>query len=176
MVQHYHRNITYLCSHAGISVTNCGKISGIPISCRCNECLPYSLALPLPMPQPTTDINLQLTTLLADAADDRKAGDICLFKVSEVTFIADYFVIVTGYSRTQVRAIADAMESRAKEEFQREPLRKEGEADRSWIVLDYGDVIAHVMLPEQREYYNLEAFWGHSEQLAFTPLAQSQSS
>ena len=127
------------------------------------------------MPHPLTpiDINLDLTMLLADAADDRKAGDICLFKVSEVTYIAEYFVIVTGYSRTQVRAIADAMEYKAKEELQREPLRKEGESDRSWIVLDYGDVIAHVMLPEQREYYNLEAFWGHSEKLDFTPIPQS---
>lgn len=121
----------------------------------------------------TRDANLELTILLANAADDRKGGDICLFKVSEVTFITEYLVIVTGYSRTQVRAIADAMEHKAQKELQRDPLRKAGESDRSWIVLDYGDVMAHIMLPEQREYYNLEAFWGHSEQIEFIPSPQS---
>lgn len=121
----------------------------------------------------STDVNLALAFSLANAADDRKGGDILLFKVSEVTFIADYFVIVTGFSRTQVRAIADEMEKRSEKDLNRLPLRKEGESERTWIVLDYGDVIAHIMLPEQRDYYNLEAFWGHSEQLEFIPTPQS---
>lgn len=110
-----------------------------------------------------------LALALANAADDRKGGDILIFKVSDVTSLADYFVIVSGFSRTQVRALSDAMEDAIEKTLNRLPLRKDGESDRSWIVLDYGDVIAHIMLPEMRDYYNLEAFWGHSEAVEFVP-------
>ena len=110
-----------------------------------------------------------LALALANAADDRKGNDILIFKVSDVTFLTDYFVIVSGFSRTQVRALGDYLEDEVEEKVGRSPIRKEGQDDRSWIVLDYGDVIAHIMLPETREYYNLEAFWGHSEQVEFTP-------
>lgn len=110
-----------------------------------------------------------LALALANAADDRKGGGISIFKVTDVTFLADYLVIVSGFSRTQVLALSDFMENEAEEKLDRQPLRKEGESDRSWIVLDYGDVMAHIMLPEMREYYNLEAFWGHSEVLEFVP-------
>lgn len=110
-----------------------------------------------------------LALALATAADDRKGGDILIFKVTDVTFLADYFVIVSGFSRTQVRALSDSMEDEIENTLQRTPIRKDGESDRSWIVLDYGDVMAHIMLPEMREYYNLEAFWGHSEAVEFEP-------
>ncbi len=115
-----------------------------------------------------------LALALANAADDRKGGDILIFKVTDVTFLADYFVIVSGFSRTQVRALSDYMEDEVQKNLGRSPLRKEGEDDRSWIVLDYGDVIAHIMLPEIRDYYNLEAFWGHSESVDFV-TTQTQS-
>ncbi|MEM9136020.1 MAG: ribosome silencing factor [Cyanobacteria bacterium P01_F01_bin.42] len=115
------------------------------------------------------DESYSLALTLANAADDRKGGDIVIFKVSDVTFLADYFVIVSGFSRTQVRALGDYLESEVEQRLERAPLRKEGEDDRSWIVLDYGEVIAHIMLPDTRDYYNLEAFWGHSEKVAFEP-------
>jgi ribosome-associated protein len=106
--------------------------------------------------------------VLAQAADDRKAGNVDIYKVAEVTYLTDFLVIVTGYSRTQVRAIAEAMQLQAEQQCDRQPLQKEGESERSWIVLDYGDVMAHIMMPEQRDYYNLEAFWGHGEHILFT--------
>jgi ribosome-associated protein len=106
-----------------------------------------------------------LAVAIAQAADDRKGGDIQILKVDEVSFLADYFVIVTGFSRTQVRAIATAMADKVEEQYQRHPLRKEGQSEATWIVLDYGDVIAHILMPEQRDFYNLEAFWGHAERL-----------
>lgn len=111
------------------------------------------------------DVIQDLAMTLAQAADDRKGGDVQILKVDEVSFLADYFVIATGFSRTQVRAIATAMETQAAAQCHRQPLHKEGQAESTWIVLDYGDVIAHILMPEQRDYYDLEAFWGHAERL-----------
>lgn len=108
-----------------------------------------------------------LAVTLARAADERKGGDILLLQVREVSYLADYFVIVTGFSRTQVKALADAIEKAGAERCQRSPLHVEGQSDPTWIVLDYGDVIAHVMMPDKRDYYSLEAFWGHATTLPF---------
>ena len=104
---------------------------------------------------------------LATAADERKAEDIIILNVSEVSYLTEYFVIVTGFSTTQVRAIADSMEHKAETELQRVPLRTQGQSEGSWVVLDYGGVIAHILLPTERKYYNLEAFWGHGGRVDF---------
>ena len=109
----------------------------------------------------------QLAQKIAEAADDKKAADIVLLKVSDVSYLADYFVIATGFSKTQIRAISDAIEDDIFEQFQQSPLRVEGKTDGNWILQDYGDVIVHLFLPEDREYYNLEAFWGHAERIQF---------
>lgn len=111
------------------------------------------------------DLAKSLALCLAESADDRKGGDILVLQVVDVSFIADYFVIVTGFSRTQVRAITESMEKSAEETCKRRPIRQEGKAEGTWVLLDYGDVIAHVLMPEQREYYDLEAFWGHAERV-----------
>lgn len=113
------------------------------------------------------DLSQSLALCMAQAADDRKGGDILLLKVADVTYLADYFVIVTGFSRAQVRAISQAVEDKVEKEWQRLPLRTEGIADSSWILQDYGEVIVHILLPQEREFYNLEAFWGHGEQIEF---------
>ncbi|MEM9504298.1 MAG: ribosome silencing factor, partial [Cyanobacteria bacterium P01_E01_bin.43] len=81
----------------------------------------------------------------------------------EVSYIADYFVIVTGFSAAQVRAISSSMLETAAVNFDRRPLRIEGQTEGSWILQDYGEVIAHIFMPDEREYYGLEAFWGHAE-------------
>lgn len=105
----------------------------------------------------------QLAFLAAEAADDRKAGDMLLLKVSEVSFMADYFLIVTGYSRAQLRAIAESIQDKVKEQYHRLPMSTEGAGKGSWVLVDYGDVIVHIMSPDDREFYNLEAFWSHGE-------------
>jgi ribosome-associated protein len=110
-----------------------------------------------------------LALLLATSADQRKAADITILHVAEVSYLADYFVVVTAFSKPQVRAVAQLMEANAQEQLGRTPRRIEGMSDASWVLLDFGDVIAHVLLPREREYYNLEAFWGHAERLPFTP-------
>ncbi|NES83618.1 MAG: ribosome silencing factor [Moorea sp. SIO2B7] len=109
----------------------------------------------------------KLAWTIAEAADDRKAGDLVLLRVAEVSYITDYFIIATGFSTTQVRAIADSVEEKVKKTWQRHPLRVEGKAKATWILQDYGEVIVHILLPQEREFYNLEAFWGHAERIDF---------
>ena len=117
----------------------------------------------------------QLARTIAQAADDRKASDLVLLRVEEVSYLADYFVIGTGFSKTQVRAIAESIEEKVAGQHQLNPLRIAGKAEGSWVLLDYGDVIAHIFLPEEREFYNLEAFWGHAEHFNFQPTISPES-
>lgn len=114
----------------------------------------------------------QLALSIATTADTKKAQDIVLLKVDQVSYLADYFVIITGFSRTQLNAIAEAIEEQLETEFNLFPVRVSGKREGNWIVQDYGDVIAHIFLPEEREFYDLEAFWGHAERLEFQPQTE----
>ena len=109
----------------------------------------------------------KMAWLAAEAADDRKGGDILLLQVGVVSSIAEYFVIVTGYSRVQVRAITNAVDDKIKEVLGRDPIRSAGTAEGIWSCLDYGDVVVHIQMPDTREFYGLEAFWGHSPRAVF---------
>ncbi|BAY61940.1 iojap-like protein [Calothrix brevissima NIES-22] len=115
--------------------------------------------------QTETDEARKLAITIAEAASDRKAGEILLLRVGDVSYLADYFVVMTGYSRVQVRAIAEAIEEQVATDLQRNPLRTAGKAEGSWVLQDYGEVIVHIMMPKEREFYNLEAFWSHAERL-----------
>jgi len=108
-----------------------------------------------------------LALLAAEACDDRKAVDIRLIRVEEVSSLADWFVICSGLSDVQVRAIARSVEDRLETELGRLPLRREGQREGRWLLLDYGEVIVHVLTPSEREYYDLESFWGHGEQTRY---------
>ena len=115
-------------------------------------------------PRLNLDDSKALALLAAEACDDRKAADIVLLRVEEISSIADWFVIATGFSDVQVRAIARSVEDRIEEESGgRLPLRKEGQKEGRWVLLDYGEVIIHALTPEERSYYDLESFWGHGE-------------
>ena len=113
------------------------------------------------------DVSKKIALTIANAAADRKAGDILLLYVADVSYLADYFVVVTGYSKAQVRAIAEAIEELVETEWQRRPLRTAGIAEGSWVLQDYGEIIVHIMMPKEREFYNLEAFWGHGSRVEF---------
>lgn len=108
-----------------------------------------------------------LALLAAEACDDRKAVEICLIRVEEVSSLADWFVICSGLSDVQVRAIARSVEDRLETEAGRLPLRKEGQSEGRWVLLDYGELIVHVLTPAERRYYDLESFWGHGEHEPF---------
>lgn len=121
----------------------------------------------------TSDPSYTLALAAVEAADDRKAGDITWLNVAGVSILSDYFIIVTGYSTTQVRAIANAIEDRIEEQFQRLPRHVEGRQAGTWILMDYEDAIVHVMLESEREFYNLEAFWGHAPRVEYSSQSTS---
>lgn len=99
-----------------------------------------------------------MVTVAAEAADDKKAREITLIEVEKVSTMADYFMVCTGNSTTQVKAIAEAITSRMEEEGF--PLPKiEGGREGRWVLLDYGPVVIHVMLEQEREFYGLERLW-----------------
>jgi ribosome-associated protein len=110
-----------------------------------------------------------LALLAADACDDRKATDIRLIHVEEISSLADWFVICSGSTEVQVRAIGRSVEDRLEQEAHRLPLHREGQAEGRWLLLDYGEVIVHVLTPQERSFYDLEAFWGHGEQIRYCP-------
>jgi ribosome-associated protein len=113
-----------------------------------------------------------LALLAAEACDDRKAVDIRLIRVEEVSSLSDWFVICSGLTDVQVRAIARAVEDSLEIEAGRLPLRREGQTEGRWVLLDYGELIVHVLTPQERAYYDLESFWGHGDQERYvSPVA-----
>lgn len=101
---------------------------------------------------------LQLAKLLRVAAVDKKAWKPVLIDIREKTSIADYFVICEGETDRQVKAIADAMVDAAKARDLK-PIAIDGYEDATWILLDFDSVLAHVFLPGERSYYDLESLW-----------------
>jgi len=100
----------------------------------------------------------EIAAIAAKALDDKRAKDIVVLKVDEMTVITDYMVIATGSSVPQVKALCENVEDElAKADvFAR---RREGLGDGHWCVLDYGDVMVHVFHEQDREYYQLERLW-----------------
>lgn len=117
--------------------------------------------------------SLNLAIAIAQGADERKADSIVLLNVEEVSYLADYFVVMTGFSKVQVRAITGAIEQTIEDKFGRSPLHLEGVSEGTWVLIDYGNVIAHIFTPAERDFYGLEAFWGHAEKKSFTELTAS---
>lgn len=105
---------------------------------------------------PATDEAVRLAVLAADAADDRKATDPSVLEVADVMALVDLFVVVTAASDRQLKAVAEHIEHRVREELERRPLRREGTPASGWMLLDYGDVVCHVFLAEQRGFYGLD--------------------
>jgi ribosome-associated protein len=103
-----------------------------------------------------------LATAAIDYAADRKALDIVQLDLRGIIGYTDYFVICTGRSDRQVKAIHDAIHQGMKSEHGRLPRRVEGVSQAKWILMDYLDVIVHVFTPETREYYRLEQLWGEA--------------
>jgi ribosome-associated protein len=101
---------------------------------------------------------------MAAAADSVRASDIAALDLRALTIVTDFFLICTGKSSIQLRAIADRIEERLREHGIRK-LRIEGYQEATWILLDYGDVVAHIMAEEQRAFYNLEGFWANAPRL-----------
>ncbi len=104
----------------------------------------------------------QITALaerIGEILEDRKAIDVEVIDVSDKTTLADLFIICSGNSTTQVRALATEVEQKVREEFQLEPKYTEGFSARQWVLIDYIDIVVHILLREEREYYSLERLW-----------------
>jgi ribosome-associated protein len=92
--------------------------------------------------------------------------------VSRLIQITDWFVIGSGTSQRHVQTLAEAVEEQL-ELLDRKPLRIEGRQPGSWVLLDYGDLVVHLFLPETREYFDLERLWGDAPRLAWEPVASA---
>ncbi|MBQ3118459.1 MAG: bis(5'-nucleosyl)-tetraphosphatase (symmetrical) YqeK [Clostridia bacterium] len=102
--------------------------------------------------------------LAVKVLDKKKAADVKLLKVSDLTILADYFIICSAGSSTQVKALADNVE----DEFAKEgihPIAKEGKGGNEWMLLDYGDVIIHIFYKEMREFYGLDKLWNDAQSI-----------
>jgi ribosome-associated protein len=101
---------------------------------------------------------LEVARFIVDAAEDKKAADIVLLEVTELTSMADYFVICSGGSERQLGAIGDGIADKLRSEGVR-PIGREGGSNSHWTLLDFGAVIVHIFAPPERDYYQLERHW-----------------
>jgi ribosome-associated protein len=108
----------------------------------------------------------------ARAAAGKQAEDIAILDVHELIVITDYFVICSGTTERQVRTIVEEVE-RGLRELGRRPVRREGETEARWILLDYVDIVVHVFADEEREYYDLERLWSDAPRLALDERGQA---
>ena len=102
----------------------------------------------------------KLAQLCRDFADNKKAENIVILDVRDLSSVTDYFVIASGTSEPHLRAIVDEITDRLRDEYDLRPLRKDGSMQGAWVVLDFFDVIVHVMRTDARERYDLEGLWG----------------
>lgn len=108
-------------------------------------------------------------SVIVKACTDKKGSDIKVLDLRELTTITDYFVIVSGNSDTQVKAIADEIEDKM-DLANYELIGKEGYREGNWILLDYGNVVVHVFRKEEREFYGLERVWADSHELTLEDI------
>ncbi len=107
----------------------------------------------------------KLALLCRKFADDKKAENIVVLKVKEVSSITDYFVIATGTSEPHLRAIVDEITDKLREEQGLRTRAADGSLHTGWVVIDFFDVIVHVMRADIRERYNLEGLWGDAPRI-----------
>ena len=107
----------------------------------------------------------KLALLCRDLAENRKAENVAVLDVRTVSSVTDYFVVASGTSEPHLRAITDEITGKLRDEYGLRPRAVDGTLQTSWVVLDYFDVIVHVMRAEVRQRYNLEDLWGDAPQV-----------
>ena len=111
----------------------------------------------------------EMAVQLAQALDNKKGQDIKVLKTENLTSLADYFVICTATSNTQVKAMSDACEEAMEKNGER-VHHIEGHRDGTWLLLDFSDVIVHVFTDETRKFYDLERLWGDAEEVDLSDI------
>lgn len=104
----------------------------------------------------------KLSSIIARVLDDKLGKDITILNISNVSVLADYFVICSAETATQVRGLTSYVKVKIKDLFERLPNGQESDLKSRWNLLDYGDVIVHIMHKEDRETYAIEKFWNHA--------------
>jgi ribosome-associated protein len=106
----------------------------------------------------------EMAEIAVKALDSKKGKEIRLIRIDKITTLAEYFVICTGTSNTQINALCDAVEKELTEKGE-EPLHREGYRGGTWVLLDYGCVVVHVFNDEARKFYSLEHLWADGEEV-----------
>lgn len=107
---------------------------------------------------------LKLQEAITFGMKEKKAIDITIIDLQGIkNAVADYFIICSGNSNTQVEAIADSIENEVFKLTSEDPWQKEGKANNEWILLDYVNIVAHVFLKDRRKFYSLEELWGDAK-------------
>ena len=113
----------------------------------------------------------EIMELAVKALDDLKAQKISVLKTEDVTVLADYFVICTAGSTTQVKSLTDEVEKRLADAGE-QSLRREGYRSGGWVLVDFGCVVVHIFLEEMRDFYGLERLWSDAQPVDVTHLIQ----
>jgi ribosome-associated protein len=116
--------------------------------------------------EPRTVDSVALARRIAEIAADRKAIDLRVLDLRGIVSYTDFFVICSGNTERQTKAIHDAVYRELKDEEGLLPRRSEGDREARWILLDYLDCVVHIFTPEAREYYRLEQLWGEAPRVA----------
>ena len=111
----------------------------------------------------------ELAEIAVKALDSKKGKEIRLIRIDKITTLAEYFVICTGTSNTQINALCDAVEKELTEKGE-EPLHREGYRGCTWVLLDYGCVVVHVFNDEARKFYSLEHLWADGEEVDLSAI------
>jgi len=119
-------------------------------------------------------MSLELLEKIVKALDDKKAQSIEVIDITEVSQIADYFVICSGTSSTHVKSLADEVEVKVGGQESERAYHKEGYGSASWILLDYKDVIVHIFFGETRDFYNLEHLWSDGTKVDLQKLLEEK--
>ena len=110
----------------------------------------------------------ELALLAAQALSEKKGREIQVLEIADLTTLADYFVLATGSSNTQINALVDNVEKVITEQAGEEPLHREGYRGGTWVLLDYGCLAVHVFIAEAREFYGLERLWRDGKSVDLT--------
>lgn len=111
----------------------------------------------------------EMAEIAVKALDSKKGKEIRPIRIDKITTLAEYFVICTGTSNTQINALCDAVEKELTEKGE-EPLHREGYRGGTWVLLDYGCVVVHVFNDEARKFYSLEHLWADGEEVDLSAI------
>src|SRR5512132_1176199 len=120
-------------------------------------------------------ISRAIALAAAEAARDKQATDVVVLDVADLLSITDYFVICSASSSRQLKTVIEAVEERVRDELELKPVRREGDGDAGWWLLDYVDVVVHVFGDAERAYYDLERLWSDAPRVGWEDGSEAAS-